>query len=92
MKTEPVIYELVSSDARHRHPVRFWPGYGAVCPTLWTTNGSLGYVARLTSEYVASGRYGVEGSTLEPSLDFKNPEAIRDALKVAWDKFSVEKG
>jgi hypothetical protein len=54
-----------------------------VAPSLWTTNGSIGYVAKYASEGVRHG-WKVTESILPDDLDFSDTEALRVALIEAY--------
>jgi len=69
-------------------PVFFWGDYGAVAPSLWTTNGSIGYVAKYASEGVRHG-WKVTESILHGDLDFSDTEALRVALVEAYRVWDV---
>ncbi len=78
------LYQLVQKGHESiKHQVEFWPLYGPVCPALWTTNGSIGYVAKLTASAVSLGVYEVQEAHIE--ADFTDAQSISSALKKAWD-------
>lgn len=81
--TERIVVPLYTIVDRryegHNFPVVLWVGYGPVAPTLWTTNGSIWCVARLTSDYVRSGYFEIQDSRIE--ADFSDARSIRDAIQ-----------
>lgn len=80
MTREKHIFTLVCRVTTTPHPVCFVRDYGAVAHGLWTTNGSIAYVSRLTADYVKAGRCTVTDSGLSPDLDFSDSNALRNAL------------
>lgn len=60
------------------HPVVLWKDYGMVCE-LWTTNGSFGFVAKLTADHARNDRTRVTEEAFE--CDFTDPHALLTALK-----------
>lgn len=78
------VFTLVCTTTRQRRPIEFRQDYGAVAPGLWTTNGSIPYVARLCADYVTAGRVTVEGSHLPSGLDFTDRVALCQALRDAY--------
>lgn len=61
------------------HHVEIWDGNYVVCPTLWTTNGSHMYVAKLTADTVKAGVHTVEDAQIE--ADFTDCISIAQAIK-----------
>lgn len=72
------------------YQVEIWEGYGPVVPNLWTTNGSVAYVARLTANYLARGSV-VTDSILPESVDFSNQESLATALIHAYRDWQAAK-
>ena len=72
------------------HPVKLWDGYGAVCPDLWTTNGSIPFLARLVSgHHRASPEYNqITDATIE--ADWDDEESVKAALMAAWERFTAK--
>lgn len=84
------------------HEVMMWPDYGVVCPTLWTTNGSV----RMVSErafflvkhwkedfrregFEPDDRYQLNSSVI-PESAFDSVETLFAAIKEQWVKFDME--
>jgi hypothetical protein len=74
-----VLFRLVRTDHGDSYMVVYWPNYGPVCPSLWTTNGSISYVANMTAEYVRSGLYEVQDARFE--ANFTDAQSIGEGLK-----------
>lgn len=74
------LYKLALKGTDVIHDVVCWDGYGPVAPRLWTTNGSIGYVAKYTAEYVQAGLWEV----VEPQVeaDFSDAGSIMAALRL----------
>jgi hypothetical protein len=51
------LFDLISTHTGTVYRVEWQPGYGVICPYLWTTNGSIGYFARLLCGHVKAGNY-----------------------------------
>ncbi len=67
-------------------PVVFWHDYGPTCK-IWTTNGSIGYVAKYTAQYATiPGR--ITNSTLD--VDMTDESQVREALKTAYQSYMKE--
>jgi hypothetical protein len=84
------LYTIVDKRHGKAYEVVLWVGYGAVAPTLWTTNGSVLYVARLTAEYVNSGFFEIQDSKLE--TDFTDARALRAAIQHVCEAVDLEAG
>lgn len=78
------VFTLVCTKMQTRRSVEFRKDYGAVAPGLWTTNGSIHYVARLVADYVAVGHVTVEDSPLPSGFDFRDRNALSHALADAY--------
>lgn len=68
------------------NPVMFWPGYGVVCPYLWTTNGSFRYISKRISEAVKRGCV-VSNIALQPGVNFGDEISVYNALRNAESRF-----
>jgi hypothetical protein len=60
------------------YQIEIWNRDYVVAVNLWTTNGSVSYVARLTAEYVKSGAYEVVDSRIE--ANFTDAKSIKAAI------------
>lgn len=71
-------YRLLGHATRagYRHEVWAWPGYGVVCPTLVTTNGSARLLAQCIDSYVPS-------VAAEPAPDVDLAEHLIAAYRTA---------
>lgn len=78
------VFTLVCPTTRRRHAVQLWGDYGTVCTTLWTTNGNVGYLAKLVAGYVRVGSLKVTRSKLPKGLCFSDERALREALIEAY--------
>ncbi len=56
-----------TSDGEYEHRVEYWLDYGVVCPSLWTTNGSVSYVVNRIEERIAA--LAAHGWTWEPAYE-----------------------
>ena len=81
-----VIMHLVSTVTGHAYPVELWEKYGVVCPSLYTTNGSGAYMARVIADWINAGYCRVENSKLEGDIDYWNKEPIIAALRPFVEK------
>jgi len=72
------------------HDVKFWKDYGVVCPTLWTTNGSFSYVARMLVDYYLSPRgYKIINHLFGQNVDFSSVQSVFDFLSREYKKWNV---
>lgn len=79
MRCETLLYNLKHKNTGSVHRVMVWTGYGAVCPTLWTTNGAYGTVAQQTIYAIKSGHFEVCDSQID--ADFSDQASLEEAIK-----------
>src|SRR5574342_633203 len=54
---EAVLLRITCKVTSKTFEICAWPSYGVVCPPLWTTNGSIPYVARQLADAFQAGSY-----------------------------------
>lgn len=66
-----------------------WRGYGAVCPGMVTTNGSIALLVETVAAHVREhpDRYPISESILPEDTDFASEEKLKDAVLKAWESF-----
>lgn len=85
-----------------KHAVMMWPDYGVVCPSKWTTNGSVRMVAQQAyyllkhwkedfrkEGFTPDDRYDLNESII-PESAFESEEKLYEAIKAEWVKFDTE--